>query len=563
MLGVKPGTLNGSAFKWRPMLRGKNKVLRGRGMGSCSIYPRAVIENILAAQAEAAKPPPGWVTKCEAAKMLGVKPKTLTADNFKWRPMLQGQFRLVHRPDGSVVSSIYPRELIERLAAVRAEDLAMPAIPEGFVDKAGAERILDIAPGSWNTYTSHRKIRIGRNLQGPAGKSFKIYAINDVEQLRETLFGADKIFKDGKTGIYHLPAEFVTRRQAWQMFGVSKPIWERWESERKITCGRQLPGGPKVYRVDDIERLLDENGKLAPPYPDPDRQNVYRVPLAGRDIPAPARAWHHRRRRGLPLVAGHASCTLCGEPGWAKVYVRIEGGRAVPLRRLILGVRGQNAAPRTDEGLRHEKRNVRHVNGDPLDCRRENLMLRTISQTVRNNRKVRHIQGKRPTSRFKGVCWHTAAKSWLAQISKRGEQRRLGYFHDETDAAEAYDDAAREFFGAHARLNFPAPAPAAAVRASSSPPRPLRRQRSDSTSSAPRHGPRERALKGIPHFPALRALATPTTVRFPQAILAFADFGIADVKSCRSWTMHRLRSVGDIERLDGPCKRFPHCPHAR
>ena len=53
-------------------------------------------------------------------------------------------------------------------------------------------------------------------------------------------------------------------------------------------------------------------------------------------------------------------------------------------------------------------------------------------------------------------------------------------------------------------------------------------------------------------------VSTPT-VRFPQAFLALAT-AIADVKSCRSRTMHRLRSVGDIERLDGPCRQFPHCP---
>ena len=34
-------------------------------------------------------------------------------------------------------------------------------------------------------------------------------------------------------------------------------------------------------------------------------------------------------------------------------------------------------------------------------------------------------------------------------------QRRLGSFHDEIAAAQAYDEAARDLFGEHARLNFP------------------------------------------------------------------------------------------------------------
>jgi hypothetical protein len=40
-------------------------------------------------------------------------------------------------------------------------------------------------------------------------------------------------------------------------------------------------------------------------------------------------------------------------------------------------------------------------------------------------------------------------------IQKEGKQRYLGRFGDEIAAAEARDDAARELFGEHARLNFP------------------------------------------------------------------------------------------------------------
>ena len=232
------------------------------------------------------------------------------------------------------------------------------------------------------------------------------------------------------------------------MFGVSIAIWERWEAEGHITGGRRLGSGPKVYRVEDIQRMLDEYGKLSPPYPDPDRPGVWRVPLAGEDI---------RRReaiidtRDLPLVAAR-SCILCGSDEWPFVALKNDEGKTVMLRRLIMGVKRRRV-------------NVRHVNGDPLDCRRENLVLRTNSQRVRNNRKMRHIQGRRPTSRFKGVCWATKIGMWVAQIRAEVRPRRLGYFHDEIDAAEAYDEAARECFGEHARLNFPDAAPAPAVHA--------------------------------------------------------------------------------------------------
>ena len=43
----------------------------------------------------------------------------------------------------------------------------------------------------------------------------------------------------------------------------------------------------------------------------------------------------------------------------------------------------------------------------------------------------------------------------MAYIKKDGVMRSLGHFEDEIDAAEARDEAARELFGEHARLNFP------------------------------------------------------------------------------------------------------------
>jgi hypothetical protein len=46
-------------------------------------------------------------------------------------------------------------------------------------------------------------------------------------------------------------------------------------------------------------------------------------------------------------------------------------------------------------------------------------------------------------------------KRWTAKIQKDRVDRRLGTFSDEIAAAQAYDEAARDLFGEHARLNFP------------------------------------------------------------------------------------------------------------
>lgn len=91
---------------------------------------------------------------------------------------------------------------------------------------------------------------------------------------------------------------------------------------------------------------------------------------------------------------------------------------------------------------------VDHINGNIADNRRCNLRLCTHSQSVSN----RHtVAGSK--SRYKGVGFHNGR--WLAKIRDAGRQRHLGYFANETDAACAYDAAARSVFGDFARFNFP------------------------------------------------------------------------------------------------------------
>jgi hypothetical protein len=111
-------------------------------------------------------------------------------------------------------------------------------------------------------------------------------------------------------------------------------------------------------------------------------------------------------------------------------------GRTVFLHRFILN------APRGME--------VDHRNRNGIDCRRNNIRLATTAQNQANRGRT---QANR--SGYKGVSWSEQRRKWLVQITCNGERRHVGRFDDPTEAALAYDRAARDAFGAFARLNYP------------------------------------------------------------------------------------------------------------
>ena len=136
----------------------------------------------------------------------------------------------------------------------------------------------------------------------------------------------------------------------------------------------------------------------------------------------------------LELILAHKWRVNTKEAGKKTAYIR-RTDDSLKLHQLLMG-----AAP--------EGQVIDHTNGDGCDNRRVNLRFCTHSENHANESKRRG-----GTSPFKGVCFNASRKKWQAALTVYGETRALGRFDREEDAAMAYDRAAMEVFGSHARTN--------------------------------------------------------------------------------------------------------------
>lgn len=89
---------------------------------------------------------------------------------------------------------------------------------------------------------------------------------------------------------------------------------------------------------------------------------------------------------------------------------------------------------------------VDHVNRDRLDCRKENLRFCTHKQNQRNIY-------KQNSTGYKGVTNHYKNK-YRAKITVDGKYIGLGTYDTAEQAARAYDEAAKKYYGEFAYLNF-------------------------------------------------------------------------------------------------------------
>lgn len=89
---------------------------------------------------------------------------------------------------------------------------------------------------------------------------------------------------------------------------------------------------------------------------------------------------------------------------------------------------------------------VDHRNGNHLDCQRHNLRVCTTAQNTQNEPML-----KTNTTGYRGVSFHKRMNKYRACIKFNNRYIHLGYFEKPEEAAEKYEKAAKELFGAFYR----------------------------------------------------------------------------------------------------------------
>ncbi len=373
--------------------------------------------------------PAGFVGREEAARISGIG---ITAWK-RWEA--EGKVACGQRltlPGGGRCR-IYPIEAVQQM--MRELDLSFP--PPGTVDRHEAARMFGVAGRTFSEWEKQGRITCGRlvSIPGQPGQ-LKAYPI---EQLR-------RLVEEFKQIPPFPPPGFVTRGQTCRIIGIEIRTLTTWEQEGRFTRGvfSKVPGKPgrcRLYPIDEVEALAEQHRQLnaiPEPYPDPDRAGCWRLPVSGGNDQKMEAVIDEQT---LPLVRGTRWWWSPGHRAGEGSVVRPLGRTRIPLHQIIMSVRGI-------------KYRVGHLNGDPLDCRRQNLVVRTASQQKAATRKVMVKAGKQCSSRYKGVSRATPTERWTVAIKANGVVRQLGRFRSEIAAALAYDDAARELFGPHAQLNF-------------------------------------------------------------------------------------------------------------
>jgi hypothetical protein len=93
---------------------------------------------------------------------------------------------------------------------------------------------------------------------------------------------------------------------------------------------------------------------------------------------------------------------------------------------------------------------IDHINHNGLNNRKANLRIATPADNTRNTRRHK----KNTSSKYRGVWYSKDSHKWRVTIDVNRKSKHIGYFHNEIDAAKAYDEAAKKYYREFAILNF-------------------------------------------------------------------------------------------------------------
>jgi hypothetical protein len=144
--------------------------------------------------------------------------------------------------------------------------------------------------------------------------------------------------------------------------------------------------------------------------------------------------------RVMKAISSRARWYAHSSPKGSKFYA-VNGSRDLAIHRVIT-----NAPKGMD---------VDHINGNPLDNRKENLRICTRSENCRN-KKVRSDSA----TGYKGVekpnsNLRKPFRAYIGDPTRPGVHLYLGHHVSASEAAKAYDKKALELYGEFALLNFP------------------------------------------------------------------------------------------------------------
>jgi hypothetical protein len=135
-----------------------------------------------------------------------------------------------------------------------------------------------------------------------------------------------------------------------------------------------------------------------------------------------------------------------GESSSLYAYMSSRPGRrqSISLHRFLMGAQPGDV--------------IDHINGNGLDCRRENLRVVSSRQNMQNMRSSKNQK----RGGMKGVAWSKRDGYWVVHIrvgeprpGMRSNRLSLGHYENLAEAGRAYDCAAIHYFGEYAATNFP------------------------------------------------------------------------------------------------------------